>query len=391
MKADSQFKIAPTSEMCRMVCAGILILCLFLFSRLWNLEQFPVVSDEAMYINLSQIVAEDFSENALFRKEGKHPLYMWLTAISLQGIDDPLLAGRVVSVLSGVASLFAIFLIGRMLYSERIAWVASCIYLFCPFTFFFDRLALVESLLCATTLWTAWVALKLACGEWQGPRAYFILGNFAGLSFFTKAGALLFYPVILLIFVLWKIPKRSDLMRSLSGTVLGAGIWIVPLMLFGKEIGFFSRTALMQLPQIFITPGELVTFPWQHWGNNFLAMTGFYISYLTLPLCLALFLGTVTAIRNKNRADLTLIFWAFFPPVLILLFTKGFYSRYLLLFVPPMILLSARGCVELGEFLSRRWQSQPAKNIWSTGAIALVLITMLSDGFFLPGNGSTIH
>ncbi|PIQ99289.1 MAG: hypothetical protein COV66_11940 [Nitrospinae bacterium CG11_big_fil_rev_8_21_14_0_20_45_15] len=391
MKADSQFKIASTSQFCRIACAGILILCLFLFSRLWNLEQFPVVSDEAMYINLSQIVAEDFSDRALFRKEGKHPLFMWFTAISLQGIDDPLLAGRVVSVLSGIASLFAIFLVGRMLYSERIAWVACWIYLFCPFTFFFDRLALVESLLCATALWTAWVALKLARGEWQDPRAYFILGILAGLSFFTKAGALLFFPVILFIFALWKMPKRSDLMRSLSGAILGAGLWIIPLMLFGKEIGFFSRTALMQLPQIFMAPRELATFPWQHWGNNFLAMTGFYISYLTLPLCLVLFLGTVTAIRNKKREDLTLMFWAFFPPVVILLFTKGFYSRYLLLFVPPLILLSARGCVELGEFLSRRWQSQPAKNFWSTGAIALVLITMLSDGFFLPGNGSTIH
>jgi 4-amino-4-deoxy-L-arabinose transferase-like glycosyltransferase len=150
MKTDFQIPTASTPEIFRIVCSGILILSLFLFSRLWNLEQFPVVSDEAMYINLSQIVAEDFSDRALFRKEGKHPLFMWLTAISLQGIDDPLLAGRVVSVLSGLASLVAIFLIGRMLYSERIAWVACWIYLFCPFTFFFDRLALVESLLCAT-------------------------------------------------------------------------------------------------------------------------------------------------------------------------------------------------------------------------------------------------
>jgi 4-amino-4-deoxy-L-arabinose transferase-like glycosyltransferase len=391
MKTDFQIPTASTPEIFRIVCSGILILSLFLFSRLWNLEQFPVVSDEAMYINLSQIVAEDFSDRALFRKEGKHPLFMWLTAISLQGIDDPLLAGRVVSVLSGLASLVAIFLIGRMLYSERIAWVACWIYLFCPFTFFFDRLALVESLLCATALWTAWVALKLAHGEWQGPRAYFILGSFAGLSFFTKAGALLFFPIILFIFARWKMPKRRDFMRSLSGTILGAGLWIVPLMLFGKEIGFFSRTSLMQLPQIFMAPGELTAFPWQHWGNNFLAMIGFYISYLTLPLCLVLFLGTVTAIRSKSREDLTLMLWAFFPPVMILLFTKGFYSRYLLLFVPPLILLSARGCVELGQFISRRWESHPTKNIWSAGAIALVLLTMLSDGFFLPGNGSPIR
>ena len=391
MKTDFQNPTASTSEIFRIVRTGILILCLFLVTRLWNLEQFPVVSDEAMYINLSQIVAEDFSDRALFRKEGKHPLFMWLTAISLQGIDDPLLAGRVVSVISGLASLLAIFLLGRMLYSERIAWVACWIYLLCPFTFFFDRLALVESLLCATALWTTWAALKLAHGEWQGPRAYFILGTLAGLSFFTKAGALLFFPVIFFILVLWKMPKRSEFMRSLSGTILGAGLWIVPLMLFGKEIGFFSRTTLMQLPQIFISPGELSAFPWQHWGNNFLAMTGFYISYLTLPLCLVLCLGTVIAIRNKSRADLTLMFWAFLPPVLILLFTKGFYSRYLLLFVPPLILLSARSCVELGEFISRRWTSHSTKNIWSTGAIALVLITMLSDGFFLPGNGSMIH
>ncbi len=382
MKADSQFHLPSLSKNYPTILAGILLLFIFLTSRLWNLEQFPVVSDEAMYINLGQIVSEDFSDMALFRKEGKHPLFMWLTAVSLQAIADPLLAGRTVSILSGLASLYAIFLIGRMLYSKRIAWVACWIYLFCPFMLFFDRLALVESLLCTTGLWTAWSALKLARGEWEGASSYFILGTIMGLSFFTKAGALLFYPVIFFIFYLWKI--RSDLIRSLVWVILGAGIWIAPLLLFGKEIGFFSRTALMQLPQIFMAPGELATLPWGHWGNNFLAMTVFYISYLTLPLGFVLCLGIVSAIKDKKREAWALLFWAFFPPLLILFFTKGFYSRYLLMFVPPLILLSARGCVDLGEFLIHRWPSRfSTKKFWEAGAISLVLLVTLSDGFFL--------
>lgn len=364
----------------------VVLLLLYVVTRLTGLTTFPIFSDEAMFIHLGQILSDDFTEMPLFRKEGKHPLFMWFNAVTLQMVSDPLAAGRMVSVLAGAASLWAIFRIGRDFFSLRAGLVAGAFYVFCPYTLFFDRLALVDSLLCATGVWMVYTAMKIAREDWPARMGFPVLGIVMALSFWTKGGALLLFPAALFVFPLWGWHRREGFWKQLTLSGVIATVLILPLFVFGKEIGFFERTAIMQLPMIFLSLKDLFSLPWLHWMTNASVLGEFYLTYLTLPVVVVMLFALGKAVFRGRREERVLVFWALFPPLVILLFTRGFYSRYFLIAIPPLLLLAAAGTLRLAEFVSSRLAGgDGGRRIPYVATLTLLLLVVLSDGFFLSG------
>ena len=86
----------------------------YFFTRLQHLDAIPVFGDEAIYIRWSQIIKNEETLRFVPQTDGKQPLFMWLTSLSLRLVADPLIAGRLVSVVAGFFTLIGIFLVASI-------------------------------------------------------------------------------------------------------------------------------------------------------------------------------------------------------------------------------------------------------------------------------------
>ncbi len=78
------------------------IVLLFSMTRLIHLTILPIFTDEAVYIRWAKMINEDFSNIWIpILIDNKKPLLMWLISIFLDISENPLWAGRFVSVIAG--------------------------------------------------------------------------------------------------------------------------------------------------------------------------------------------------------------------------------------------------------------------------------------------------
>jgi len=123
-----------------------LIFFLYFFSRLVNLEKFPIFTDEGIYINWAKTAWHDASMRFISLTDGKQPLQTWATIPFLKLFPNhPLFAGRLFSVFTGFFSLSFIFFLLFFLFDKKTAFFGSIFYIFTPYFLFYDRMALTDS------------------------------------------------------------------------------------------------------------------------------------------------------------------------------------------------------------------------------------------------------
>src|SRR3989338_10694050 len=112
-----------------------LILIFGLVLRLYNLTILPVFADEAIYIRWSQIMSAEPTLRFLPLSDGKQPLFMWILMFVVKRISDPLFAGRILSVLSGLGTMIGLFLLTFYLFkSKKAALVSTLAWAISPFS-----------------------------------------------------------------------------------------------------------------------------------------------------------------------------------------------------------------------------------------------------------------
>ena len=280
-----------------------------------------------------------------------------------------------------------IYLIGKKLYSEKHGLVAALIYILCPYMLFFDRLALVDSLFCACGIWMVFATLRIvdtarSRENLQRYREFIVLGLVLGLALFTKGTAIFLLPMPLFILCLNGCRKYEGFWKKVLLSGIIACLPLILLYFFGKNVGYFERTDFFQIPnRLALTPTELLSFPWAIWWRNLTITVEFFLTYLTLPVALLAAFGFFLTFRKKEGA--TLILWALFPTLAIDAVASGFFSRYFLISVPPLILLATVATLRLLEFVK-------SGRISNHAATAILLTVVLFDGFFLPRTWSAI-
>jgi len=141
---------------------GVGIVLVFFLLRLFHLTILPIFADEAIYIRWSQVMRAEPTLRFLPLSDGKQPLFMWLTIPFLKIFSDSLFAGRFLSVLAGFGSLIGLFFVSWSLFKNKWVSLLSCfLYSLVPFFVFFDRLALVDSMLMMFGIWLAFLFLWL--------------------------------------------------------------------------------------------------------------------------------------------------------------------------------------------------------------------------------------
>ena len=124
-----------------------LIVGVYLLLRLLTLTQLPIFTDEAIYMRWAQIAKNDASWRFISLTDGKQPLYIWLSIIAMRFISEPLIAGRLVSVIAGVITMIGLFFLGKEIFKNRwVGIVSAVLYALFPFALVYDRMALYDTL-----------------------------------------------------------------------------------------------------------------------------------------------------------------------------------------------------------------------------------------------------
>lgn len=104
--------------------------------------------------------------------DGKQPLYVWMVAIVLNVIRNPLIAGRVVSIFAGFITTVGLFFLSIELFKNKwVGIISAFLYIFYPFVLLLNRMALYESLVGVFTVWSLYLTILLVRHTQSGLAA----------------------------------------------------------------------------------------------------------------------------------------------------------------------------------------------------------------------------
>jgi len=351
----------PKNENCfNKIVSVLLVTSLYFFTRLIHLTSLPVFADEAIYIRWSQIIKNVETLRFIPLTDGKQPLFMWLTVPFLSYIKDPLVAGRIIAVLSGFSNIVFLFLTTSILlslkkhYSSPIeliiksvkanfypALLSSTIYTLLPFTLFFDRLATPDNLLSAFSLIA--IFLTILQSKFYRLDISIILAVSLGLAWITKSPALYFITLstVYLFLNLFFIPKTHKLIKIIHVLIVPIiSLAIYNLLRLGPQ---FHMIAIRNKDYVWPLT-EILKHPLDPLKPHLLASLKVYSYFLSIPFLLLFPIAIILGIKRKHFQKLNLstiyIFLTFLAPLLATTsMAKVFTGRYILFTVAPLILI----------------------------------------------------
>ncbi len=359
-------------------------------THLYRILRFPIFNDECFHLLWARMINQDWAANKWISittpGAGKQPLFMWLTAFVMKFVENELLAGRLVSVFTGAATLAGVYLVARELYDRRAAVTASVFYLFVPFMLFFDRMALMDSLLAACAIYVLYFSVRLAQGPGGRGKPAGVpvmvdqagLGLALGLAVMTKANGLtLVLAPVLALTLLRPFRWRSFRMLVLPLMIAGACFGVLLMAPDGFR-SMFMTTQIMTYPL-----AEIVRLPVGEWSSQAAKYLGWMRAYLGGPfIFLVLVLFATRLVKSRDRRDIYLagvfsVLVAFF-----LVTVKVSVSRYIVFIIPWLLVLAGGLLGEtvregLGVLGSRPTGWRHTLGAWG-GALALVVVLVLA-------------
>lgn len=357
------------------ICLGIFILAVVL--RLAFLNSFPIFADESIYIRWAQVMRSEPTLRFLPLSDGKQPLFMWALIPMFKFISDPLVAGRVLSALSGIFTLPAVGWSAWLLFKKKnISLVSALVFAVVPYSVFFNRLALVDSLLVMFVVW-GFLLSQISISNRRLDMA--MLAGFAfGFAWLTKSTAMLglaLTPVLMLLN--WD--RRSSLVHFSKQIGLLAVTGIIAFAMYnilrlGPE---FHMIALRNQDYMFPV-SEVLRHPLNpllpHLGDSL----SFYF-YLLTPIGLLLaVLGMFVDKGAHWRARLILSIWVLFPIISQSFVAKSLTARYLMISLPFAAILIAHALAHIGDHIKSR--------LLFYASIALFIVPCLVFDYLLIGS-----
>lgn len=331
---------------------SILILGYFTL-RLPNLTVQPIFADEAIYIRWAQVIKAEQTLRFLPLSDGKTPLFMWAMVPLFKFIDDPLLAGRFLSVISGFFTLLGVFFLSKKIFNTRTAFWAGLLYVIAPYTVFFDRMALVDSMLSAFTVWVVYFALWLARSLRLDVSMF--LGYLLGGAVLTKTPGMLNFFMVPLTLIAFKRDKSKGhsllKLAVLWGFAISIGLVIYNLLRLGPNFHLLSS----RNSDYIFSPYELMGRPLDPFIPHFNDIADWFPKLLTWPILLCIILGIAYiifgALRQSFRGQylqrLVILGWALIPLILNMAFLRTFTARYLLTSIPLLLIIAGFGVTKL--------------------------------------------
>ncbi len=326
-----------------LILVGIIGLAFFL--RIFNLTLLPVFADEAIYIRWSQIMANEATLRFLPLSDGKQPLYMWVLMFAVRHFSDPLFIGRFLSVISGIGTLLGIFALSLLLFkSKKVSLIAAFIWAISPFGLFFDRMALVDSMLNLFGVWSVFFGILTA--KTRRLDTAMITGLTLGAMLLTKSPAIFF---ILLMPFTWFLSEKKYFLKLviLYGISLLIAYGMYGILRLGPN---YHLIAMRNLDYVY-PYSHILTDPL----NPFKGHSGGMISYFVLlaPLSLVpLFLTGIFTNLKKNLSTILPVLALSFGPLLVIAeYSKVVTARYILFTIPFFVILASAAFVSKSKWI----------------------------------------
>ncbi|MEO8191549.1 MAG: glycosyltransferase family 39 protein [Acidobacteriota bacterium] len=315
--------------------------------RLPGLRELPVFGDEAIHLHWSQLIVESPAANAFISmQDPKPPLHFWLMALFLPLFRDPVLAGRLISVLFGALSSVLVFEVASSLArrfprgGEDPTWVggaAAVVAILSPFAAFHQRIALAESLFLCESLLAAFLALRIAGAPENRARSRVregvAFGAVMGAAMLTRQN--FSYALWALPFCAWfAFPeeKRSRAPAFLRRTAVAGAVALllwVPILI--------QKTGPDWKTRIFHVGGFREALPLAERFRHALRVAIWFWTYLTPPVALLALAALAWLFAAGRRRELVfLLLWTGIVVAPLLLFASLLYPRYTFTAAAPL-------------------------------------------------------
>ena len=345
----------------------------YFLTRLVNLTIIPVFADEAIYIRWAQVMRAVASLRFLPLSDGKQPFFMWLVIPFLKIFSDPLTAGRMLSVIAGLGSMFGVGFLSYLLFKKKeISWFASLMYLIAPFCLFFDRMALADGLVSMFGIWFLIFAILLV----KNLRLDFaiIAGILLGFGLITKSPALFFALMLPVTGIFYERRSKNNNIFRLIGlwmVALSFGYAIYNILRLGPE---FHMIAIRNKDYVFPI-SDIIKHPLNPLIGHLKDTLSWYWILLTPAVFLAGITGIITALKRNLKSAVLLLVLVVFPLLGQGVVAKVYTARYVLFTVPYFLIFSA---VAIEKF----WQKTKSK--WLvTGGLVIVFLLPMYQSFLL--------
>ena len=328
-----------------------LIAFIFLITRFINLTRLPIFTDESIYLLWARELSLKPTRIFISLSDGKQPLFIWLSAIGIRILPQAYLFwGRLVSVLAGFFTLIGTYAVTQKFFkNKKASLLASIFVLLSPYLLFHDRLAVMDSLMCAFGIWVVFFGLKLQESIKPGPLFQkrpliksVILGFVLGSALLVKSPAIFFVYLLPLNFIFFE-PQK---LKTYKQTIIyySTSIFLAKIIYFPLHLSNAIFIIAMKNRDFVLTLGEFIQKPMFFFPNNvhsFLVWLGEYFTWPIFFLCLISIIFGFFIKKYRNQS-LYIFIYALFPFLTISLFGKIIFPRYLL-FITPLLLISLSG------------------------------------------------
>lgn len=353
-------------------------------TRLYSIMSLPIFTDEAIYVRWAQIANYDSAWRFISLTDGKQPSFIWLEMVMQRIIEDPLLAGRMVSVFAGFAAIVGVFFVSYEIFrhfddTKRriIAIISSFLGVILPISLVYDRLAIYESLTAAFFIWALYFQLRLV-RVIRFDHAM-VLGFVLGGAVLTKSiGFLSIYlsPFLILLFDF----DKKDFKKRLTKTAI---YFIVATFM---AYVFYSVLRLSPHFHMISQKNTVFIYTFYDWFNftiqqrfelfisNSKGLFDWFIRYFTFP-----FIGLVIASfffdLKTSKEKIVLLLWFLLPILSLCFLGRTLYPRYIYFMVIPLLPLVA---LSIYNFF------QIVKPVWGRVIfVILILILPLRSDFYI--------
>lgn len=358
MKHIKQY-IAPA-----LVSLGLIVSYLFL--RLTNIMNLPIFTDEAIYTRWSQIARYDASWRFISLTDGKQPMYVWWDMVFMHLVHDPLLAGRLVSVVCGVLSMIGLYFLGKEIFKNKwVGLVSAALYVLFPFALVYDRMAMYDTMVGTFTIWSLYLEILLV----RNPRAWvgFTLALALGAGMLTKTSAFFSWylmPFTLLLFDWSKKERWTRLGKFVGFSAIAIGLGNVYYGIL-RLSPFYH--IINDKDGVFVYPlSQWIHHPFTYFFGNFHGLWGWFAAYFTYPVLL-LVVAAFFVVHKFWKEKVLLVIYCFTPFILLALFGRVLYPRFILFMTLNLLPLVALFVV---------WAYSHVKNIWVWFLFLLIFFTM---------------
>ena len=357
-----------------------LISVLYFIFRLIFLERLPIFTDEAIYLRWAQIALHDSAWRFISLTDGKQPLFVWFAMVFMKFIKDPLLAGRLVSVLFGFFTLIGLWCLTFELFkNKKTAFLTTVLYVFYLFAQVYDRMALMDGMVGTFAIWSLFFSVLLV-RKIRLDIAY-TLGFVIGAGVLTKTSD--FFSIYLLPFTVLLFDFKSKYLKQRLVKWVVFGLFAVAI----SQI-FYSVLRLSPLFEMISAKNAIFVYPFSEWlqhpftffTGNLHGLLSWLFSYLKAPYILLIIISLVFI--NKFTKEKILLFLYFLLPfVALALFGRIIFPRFIYFMSLYLIPLAGWSLSFISDFVENKLKLDKSQYLKYLVNVAIVAVFAAYSGF----------